>query len=95
LPAARADIRFKHGRSREAREDHVYTQDVPATQDPETRALRRRRALAFAGGLDLTIPHLFAIGAGLLVGGIVLVLIAIVLIVLGAGPVPAAVPARS
>ena len=62
----------------------MNAQDVPATQDPETRALRRRRALAFAGGLDLTtIPHLFAIGAGLLVGGMVLVLIAIVLIVLG------------
>ena len=40
--------------------------------------------VAFAGGLDLTIPHLFAIGIGLLVGGIVLALIAIVLIVLGA-----------
>jgi len=40
--------------------------------------------VAFAGGLDLTIPHLFAIGIGLLVGGIVLILIAIVLIVLGA-----------
>jgi hypothetical protein len=40
--------------------------------------------VAFAGGLDLTIPHLFAIGIGLLVGGIVLIVIAIVLIVLGA-----------
>ena len=40
--------------------------------------------VAFAGGLDLTIPHSFAIGIGLLIGGIVLILIAIVLIVLGA-----------
>jgi hypothetical protein len=40
--------------------------------------------VTFAGGLDLTIPHLFGIGIGLLVGGIVLVVIAIVLIVLGA-----------
>src|SRR5499427_71392 len=40
--------------------------------------------VAFAGGLDLTIPHSFAIGLGLLIGGIVLILIAIVLIVLGA-----------
>ena len=40
--------------------------------------------VAFAGGLDLTIPHSFAIGIGLLIGGIVLVLIAIALIVLGA-----------
>jgi hypothetical protein len=40
--------------------------------------------VAFAGGLNLTIPHLFAIGIGLLIGGIVLILIAIVLIVLGA-----------
>ncbi|MBV9095650.1 MAG: hypothetical protein JO132_17565, partial [Streptosporangiaceae bacterium] len=40
--------------------------------------------VAFAGGLDLTIPHLFGIGIGLLVGGIVLIAIAIVLIVLGA-----------
>jgi hypothetical protein len=40
--------------------------------------------VAFAGGLNLTIPHSFAIGIGLLIGGIVLVLIAIVLIVLGA-----------
>jgi hypothetical protein len=40
--------------------------------------------VAFTGGLDLTIPHSFAIGIGLLVGGIVLVLIGIVLIVLGA-----------
>jgi uncharacterized protein DUF6479 len=39
--------------------------------------------VAFAGGLDLTIPHSFAIGIGLLIGGIVLILIAIVLIVLG------------
>ena len=38
----------------------------------------------FTGSLDLTIPHSFAIGIGLLIGGIVLVLIAIVLIVLGA-----------
>jgi len=40
--------------------------------------------VAFAGGLDLTIPHSFAIGIGLLIGGIVLIVIAIVLIVLGA-----------
>ena len=40
--------------------------------------------VAFAGGLDLTIPHWFAIGIGLLIGGIVLILIAIVLFVLGA-----------
>ena len=39
--------------------------------------------VAFAGGLDLTIPHSFAIGIGLLIGGIVLILIAITLIVLG------------
>jgi hypothetical protein len=39
--------------------------------------------VAFAGGLDLTIPHSFAIGIGLLIGGIVLIAIAIVLIVLG------------
>jgi hypothetical protein len=52
--------------------------------------------VAFAGGLDLTIPHSFAIGIGLLIGGIVVIVIAIVLIVLGArarprpqsGPVP-------
>ena len=49
-----------------------------------------------AGGLNLTIPHSFAIGIGLLIGGIVLILIAIALIVLGArGPTPAAVPAHS
>ena len=40
--------------------------------------------VVFAGGLDLTIPHSFAIGIGLLIGGIVLIVIAIVLIVLGA-----------
>jgi hypothetical protein len=40
--------------------------------------------VAFTGGLDLTIPHSFAIGIGLLIGGIVLILIGIVLIVLGA-----------
>jgi hypothetical protein len=40
--------------------------------------------VAFAGALDLTIPHSFAIGIGLLIGGIVLILIAIMLIVLGA-----------
>src|SRR5262249_50822545 len=40
--------------------------------------------VAFAAGLDLTIPHSFAIGFGLLIGGIVLILIAIALIVLGA-----------
>jgi hypothetical protein len=40
--------------------------------------------VAFAGGLDLTIPHSFAIGVGLLTGGIVLIVVGIVLIVLGA-----------
>jgi hypothetical protein len=40
--------------------------------------------VAFAGGLDLTVPHSFAIGIGLLIGGIVLIVIGIVLIVLGA-----------
>jgi Family of unknown function (DUF6479) len=40
--------------------------------------------VAFAGGFDLTIPHSFAIGIGLLIGGIVLIVIAIALIVLGA-----------
>jgi hypothetical protein len=49
--------------------------------------------VAFAGGLDLTIPHSFAIGIGLLIGGIVLVLIAIVLIVLGARARPVPDPA--
>ncbi len=51
--------------------------------------------VAFAGGLSLTIPHLFAIGIGLLIGGIVLILIAITLIVLGARarPQPPARPA--
>jgi hypothetical protein len=48
--------------------------------------------VAFAGGLDLTIPHSFAIGIGLLIGGIVLVLIAVVLIVLGARPGPGRSP---
>lgn len=48
--------------------------------------------VAFAGGLDLTIPHSFAIGIGLLIGGVVLVLIAIVLIVLGARARPRPVP---
>ena len=50
--------------------------------------------VAFAGGFDLTIPHLFAIGIGLLVGGIVLLLAAIALIVLGAraGPRPPSRP---
>lgn len=40
--------------------------------------------VAFVGSFHLTIPHLFAAGIGLLVGGIVLILIAIILIVLGA-----------
>ena len=52
--------------------------------------------VAFAGGLALTIPHSFAIGIGLLIGGIVLIMIGIVLIVLGArarpGPVSRPVP---
>jgi hypothetical protein len=39
--------------------------------------------VAVAAGLDLTIPHLFAIGIGLLIGGIVLIVVAIALIVLG------------
>jgi hypothetical protein len=52
------------------------------------------RRWAFAAGLDLTIPHLFAIGLGLLIGGIVLIAIAIMLIVLGARtrPQPRPVP---
>src|SRR5215469_12472792 len=40
--------------------------------------------VAFTAGLNLTIPHSFAIGIGLLIGGIVLILIGIALIVLGA-----------
>ena len=48
--------------------------------------------VAFAGGLDLTIPHSFAIGIGLLIGGIVLILIGIVLIVLGARSRPQSRP---
>jgi len=40
--------------------------------------------VAFAGGLHLTIPHSFAIGIGLLTGGIVFIVIGVVLIVLGA-----------
>jgi hypothetical protein len=48
--------------------------------------------VAFAGGLDLTIPHSFAIGIGLLVGGIVLIVIAIALIVLGARTRPQSRP---
>ena len=46
--------------------------------------------VAFVGGLNLTIPHLFGIGIGLLIGGIVLFLIAIALIVLGARSRPPA-----
>src|SRR5262249_28024239 len=38
---------------------------------------------AFAGELDLTIPHSFTIGIGLLISGIMLIVIEIVLIVLG------------
>jgi hypothetical protein len=53
-------------------------------------------AVAFSGGLDLTIPHTFAIGLGLLIGGIVLIAIGTVLIVLGArtrpGPRPQSWP---
>jgi hypothetical protein len=48
--------------------------------------------VAFAAGLDLTIPHLFAIGLGLLIGGIVLIVIAIALIVLGARTRPQSRP---
>lgn len=40
--------------------------------------------VAFSGELDLTIPHLFGFGIGLLIGGIVLILVGIALIVLGA-----------
>jgi hypothetical protein len=48
--------------------------------------------VAFAAGLDLTIPHLFAIGLGLLIGGIVLIVMAIALIVLGARTQPQSRP---
>jgi hypothetical protein len=48
--------------------------------------------VAFAGRLDLTIPHSFAIGVGLLIGGIVLIVIAITLIVLGARTRPQSRP---
>jgi Tol biopolymer transport system component len=48
--------------------------------------------VAFAAELDLTIPHLFAIGIGLLIGGIVLIVMAIVLIVLGARTRPQSRP---
>jgi hypothetical protein len=48
--------------------------------------------VAFAGRLDLTIPHSFAIGLGLLIGGIVLIVIAITLIVLGARTRPQSRP---
>jgi hypothetical protein len=48
--------------------------------------------VAFSAGLDLTIPHLFAIGLGLLIGGIVLIVIAVVLIVLGARTRPRSRP---
>jgi hypothetical protein len=52
--------------------------------------------VAFAGGLDLTIPHVFAIGIGLLIGGIVFFLVGVVLVILGAldrsGPQPRPVP---
>jgi hypothetical protein len=40
--------------------------------------------VAFVGGLNLTIPHLFATGIGLLIGGIVLFLVGVALIVFGA-----------
>jgi hypothetical protein len=42
--------------------------------------------------LDLTILHSFAIGIGLLIGGIVLIVIAIALIVLGARTRPQSRP---
>ena len=48
--------------------------------------------VAFSGGLDLTIPHSFAIGIGLLIGGIALIVIAIALIVLGARARPRSRP---
>ena len=48
--------------------------------------------VAFAARLDLTIPHLFVIGLGLLIGGIVLIVIAIALIVLGARTRPQSQP---
>lgn len=41
-------------------------------------------SVTFAFGLALTIPHLFAIGTGLLAGGIVVILIAITMFVLAA-----------
>jgi len=46
----------------------------------------------FTGKLDLTIPHSFAIGIGLLIGGIVLIVLAIALIVLGARTRPKSRP---
>ena len=48
--------------------------------------------VAFSAGLALTIPHLFAIGLGLLIGGIVLIVMAIVLIVLGVRARPQSQP---
>jgi hypothetical protein len=48
--------------------------------------------VAFTGRLKLTIPHLFAAGIGLLIGGIVLIAIAVVLIVLGARARPRSAP---
>jgi hypothetical protein len=46
----------------------------------------------FTERLDLTIPHSFAIGIGLLIGGIALIVIAIALIVLGARARPRSRP---
>jgi hypothetical protein len=46
----------------------------------------------FTGSLDLTIPHSFGIGIGLLIGGIVLIVLAIALIVLGARTRPKSRP---
>ena len=54
--------------------------------------IQRDRSSGPVIGLDLTIPHLFAIGLGLLIGGIVLIVMAIALIVLGARTQPQSRP---
>ena len=46
----------------------------------------------FTGSLDLTIPHSFGIGIGLLIGGIVVLVLGIALIVLGARTRPQSRP---
>ena len=48
--------------------------------------------MAFAGGLDLTIRHSIAIGIGLLIDGIVLIVIEILLIVSVPEPGPGGIP---